>query len=159
MHLLALSDYVQTKNRWCGPWDESGKYNNLVDAENACNQNKACKAFYDIRSQNDSFVLCGPPHLIKRSAYLRSTLYTKCKFSIESFFCSLKKNSCVHFITYNRYTTISLNFSRRWDHFGTTNWKTMLLSIFVQGHQIQWLHHGGFFWSTLVFLRRRVFSY
>ena len=56
-----------------------GTYDNLLDAQNACIQEKDCKMFYDIKSENNSFVLCGSPYLLKRSDFLSSRLFTKCK--------------------------------------------------------------------------------
>ena len=70
-------DYVETTNKWCWP-HEVGKYNNLLDVQNACNNKEDCKVFYDIQSANNSFVICNSNYLMKESDYLGSRLYTKC---------------------------------------------------------------------------------
>ena len=48
------------------------------EAENACNKDKNCKAFYDAQSKNDTFILCAAP-LTKPSKFENSTLFMKCK--------------------------------------------------------------------------------
>ena len=88
MYILpALSDYVKDDDKWCAPdegkADEPGEsYNNLLDAQNACNQKKDCKVFYDVKSEGNLFVLCGSPYRTTRSDFLKSRMYKKCKIDI-----------------------------------------------------------------------------
>ena len=81
---FALLDYVKTSNKWCGQ-NELGIYNDQIEAQNACNEENDCSGFYDLKSENTLFVLCQSPHFIKRSDYLGSSLYIKCKISIQDF--------------------------------------------------------------------------
>ena len=92
MYLFALLDYVKIIDTWCGA-NVNGNYNDRLDAENACNQKTDCNAFYDTKSENKSFVLCGSPPIMKRSDYFRSSLYTKCTFSIQVFIRKYRKFS------------------------------------------------------------------
>ena len=88
---LLFRDYVEMENKWCGP--KLGKeYPRLLDAQTACDQDRNCRMFYDIKSENKAFVLCGSDsyydnlynnfnyYEVKRSEFLRSRLYMKCKF-------------------------------------------------------------------------------
>ena len=85
IYVFTHLDYVKTNDKWCGG-NINGNYNNLVDAKNACNQKTNCNAFYDIKSDNKSFVLCGSLSIMKQSDYLKSSLNTKCKMSFMNIF-------------------------------------------------------------------------
>ena len=66
-------------DKWCE--SDLGKnlvqYPTLQEAENACNKDKNCKAFYDSQSKNDTFILCGGS-LAQPSKFEKSTLFMKC---------------------------------------------------------------------------------
>ena len=78
--IFLFKDYVQMEDKWCES-DRSKmniEFRTRQEAENACNKNKNCKAFYDAQSKNDTFIICAAP-LTKPSKFEKSTLYMKCK--------------------------------------------------------------------------------
>ena len=76
--IMELQDYVRRPNKWCEP--HKGKSERtLMRAQEVCSSNKNCRMFYDIKSENKTFVLCGPSSIAKNSNVLASSLYLKCK--------------------------------------------------------------------------------
>jgi hypothetical protein len=83
-NFFTVLDYDKTMDKWCEA-NVNGKYSDLLDAQIACDERTDCYAFYDTKSDNKSFVLCGSPPLMQRSDYFRSRLYTKCRILIQGF--------------------------------------------------------------------------
>ena len=74
-----LADYVKLDKKWCEPQLEGTK-NDWLSAKDACDDERNCKMFYDIKAANKTFVLCGAFPIARASEFLGSTAYTKCKF-------------------------------------------------------------------------------
>ena len=107
---LLFRDYVEMENKWCGP--KLGKeYQRLLDAQTACDQDRNCRMFYDLKSENKAFVLCGSDSFydnlynnfnyyeVKRSEFLRSRLYMKCEYLTV---CSCRRKANKMYITLSK---------------------------------------------------------
>lgn len=75
-----MADYVKLDNKWCEPQIEETK-NDWLSAKVACDNDRHCKMFYDVKSANKTFVLCGAFPITRTSEFLESTAYTKCNFA------------------------------------------------------------------------------
>ena len=79
---------MKAKDKWCEPPIDVTQ-NTPTNAVGRCNNDRDCRMFYDVRSANKSFVLCGSASVTKNSDFLGSNLYMKCKFLNKQLKCRL----------------------------------------------------------------------
>ena len=65
------------ENKWCNPQLEKTE-TDLTTAKTRCDNERNCEMFYEVKSANKTFVMCGKFSVIRTSDFLGSSIYVKC---------------------------------------------------------------------------------